>query len=342
MEFVNGRNNFAMTVFVPYDCTNNCPFCTTKCLYKNIMSPEDAEKIISKHLESAEKSSVIQDIVFTGGEPMMDLDMLQRFIKLVPSKNVYINTNLLKENFFSFVKLVNKMPQIKGINVSRHKESPLNEPKNQVEDWCLEAFEKPIRINVVIPADKTLNEVSNFIETVLDRWNGMNATVNFRADYTKMTSEELHSFTSDIPAMLIRHYEFVAHSCCDVCDSLKFYDPAHSQYFTYHRGLEESSINLRTKTIVNDAILMPYVKTTAKGQEPDYGLFYDWNQKTAPEFEELIYDGNGKRRRSSKSAATKTTTKSTTATKSTPATSKTPAYEPPSRGCGFFSTCGHF
>ena len=34
MEYVAGRNNLACTIFVPYDCDNNCPFCTSKWMYR--------------------------------------------------------------------------------------------------------------------------------------------------------------------------------------------------------------------------------------------------------------------------------------------------------------------
>ena len=30
MKYIIGRNNFALTIFIPQDCNNNCPFCTSK------------------------------------------------------------------------------------------------------------------------------------------------------------------------------------------------------------------------------------------------------------------------------------------------------------------------
>ena len=30
MKYIIGRNNFALTIFIPQDCNNNCPICTSK------------------------------------------------------------------------------------------------------------------------------------------------------------------------------------------------------------------------------------------------------------------------------------------------------------------------
>ena len=56
MEYVAGRTNLACTIFVPYDCDNNCPFCTSKWMYRESgmfdleskLKPEDIEKQINK------------------------------------------------------------------------------------------------------------------------------------------------------------------------------------------------------------------------------------------------------------------------------------------------------
>lgn len=36
MEYIKGRTNLSATIFVPYDCKNNCPFCTSKKDYFDI------------------------------------------------------------------------------------------------------------------------------------------------------------------------------------------------------------------------------------------------------------------------------------------------------------------
>ncbi|MEG1594223.1 MAG: 4Fe-4S cluster-binding domain-containing protein, partial [Oscillibacter sp.] len=67
-----------MTIFVPYDCRNNCPFCINKGEYANLEG-FSAEKIC----ESIQRMHAITprcDFVFTGGEPLANLASLQRML----------------------------------------------------------------------------------------------------------------------------------------------------------------------------------------------------------------------------------------------------------------------
>lgn len=303
MNFSVGRENFALTVFVPYDCTHNCPFCTTKCLYKNTIDTQEVNKQICDILSKAASSPIITDIVFTGGEPMADLDALEKFIKLVPKKNVYINTNLLKEGFFRFVKLVNKSANVKGISVSRHCRTEAEEATDQVEDWCIEAFEKNIRVNCVLDHKMKPAEVSDFMEDVLSRWSGKNVTVNFRADYQHVTHDNLHSLDHPLVKQMISGYDYVSRSGCMVCDTMSFVDPVRHVPLTFHRGLQLSSLDMKTMTIVNDAIFMP-------DKDGDWKLFYDWDGKESDEFEGFIFDKKTKtttRKRASSGSASSST-----------------------------------
>ena len=56
-----------VTIFVPYDCCNNCPFCINKAEYAN-NEGFSADKICEsiKYIDSVTPNC---DIVFTGGEP---------------------------------------------------------------------------------------------------------------------------------------------------------------------------------------------------------------------------------------------------------------------------------
>ena len=66
MDVWFGRNNLALTVFVPFDCANNCRFCTSKALYSNSdTSVESVEYQMRRVLN--EFRYPIRDIVFTGG-----------------------------------------------------------------------------------------------------------------------------------------------------------------------------------------------------------------------------------------------------------------------------------
>ena len=75
IEYVVGRSNLALTIFVPYDCPNHCPFCTSKDDYKDT-STFSLDEII-KSIRNIAYLPQITDIVITGGEPFADLKSLQ-------------------------------------------------------------------------------------------------------------------------------------------------------------------------------------------------------------------------------------------------------------------------
>ena len=80
-----------VTVFVPYDCRNNCPFCVNKEEYSDTTGFS-----LDKICESIKTMDAITpycDFVFTGGEPFSNLDSLQKLLDQVPTTHkVYINT----------------------------------------------------------------------------------------------------------------------------------------------------------------------------------------------------------------------------------------------------------
>ena len=82
-----------ITIFVPYNCRNHCPFCINKEEYSH---PEgfSAEKIC-KSIEMMNQITPYCDYVFTGGEPFANLDSLQMMLDKIPETHkVYINTTL--------------------------------------------------------------------------------------------------------------------------------------------------------------------------------------------------------------------------------------------------------
>ena len=78
-----GRTNLALTVFVPYDCQNNCNFCTSKESYKTDKpSVENVKFQLNRFFEDF--NYPIKDVVFTGGEPMSNITVLKDLVKIVP------------------------------------------------------------------------------------------------------------------------------------------------------------------------------------------------------------------------------------------------------------------
>ena len=80
-----------VTVFVPYDCQNHCPFCINKQEYADCTG-FSLEKIIDS-IRTLDAITPRCDFVFTGGEPLADLDALQQMLDAIPTTHkVYINT----------------------------------------------------------------------------------------------------------------------------------------------------------------------------------------------------------------------------------------------------------
>lgn len=93
-----GRNDLSLTVFVPWDCGNNCAFCTTKREYAEIYNDRDLDELcasVARSIAAASTSYAVNNVVFTGGEPFADLPRLAALMGAVaPGKRVFVNTSL--------------------------------------------------------------------------------------------------------------------------------------------------------------------------------------------------------------------------------------------------------
>lgn len=299
-----GRDNLAATIFVPYNCTNNCSFCTSKSMYKNC--PKDGDLIL-KMLDRIINKLDIPDIVITGGEPFSNLNFLQKMIDVIENKNIFINTTLpilypnAENDILNFIK---KNPKITGINVSRHrnsfKEDIINFSPNIFTDELIGKIDKPVKINCVIQ-----DGIS--IPVILDRWSKFkNCRLSLRADYTKITNANLKSLDDDVISTLLLYCSYVSHGGCDVCFDVKF--KYNKLDVSYHKGLEFSSIQIGNTILVNDIII-----------KPNGACYYDWDDKEIPDLLNNIVKYFGKKKTTPKPNVNSTT-------KSTP--------------IGFRSSCG--
>ena len=266
MKYKIGRNNLAATIYVPYDCQNNCPFCTSKKEYSCLKMDENA---VVAALQKLVKNPNIKDIVFTGGEPTANIALLNKMVDIAKYKNVYINTTLPQKNFFGALEILNG-GNVTGVNVSRHGISLEEDEKlfrSIVDDWAFNGINIPVKINVVLTEKNTVEDV----QTCIDRWKDFkNVTVCFRRDFRKTTRETLHSLSGDkILDWLIDNYEFESHTFCDVCDTVSFVGR-----ISFHRGLEHSSLKIGDTVIVNDIIVFP-----------DGFVAYDWDRKPITELQ---------------------------------------------------------
>lgn len=231
------RENLALTVFVPYDCDNACPFCTSKQEYQQ--KTPDYEAVINT-LKPIFKSftavCTIKDVVFTGGEPLADLEKLREMVHLVPDVfDVYINTTLPAKNFKEFREWAVHTPKIKGINVSRHTESYEKDCETLCDIVTDDVFRDmgiPTRINCVV--DRATDRA--FVEAVTDRWQGKNVELSFRLDYRlSQTDLSLHNPYDPIPIWLSEMgFKYLSHTQCNVCDTTIF--GRNGLKTRYHKG----------------------------------------------------------------------------------------------------------
>ena len=112
-----------VTIFVPYDCKNHCPFCINKGEYAD-MTGFSLEKIC-RSIERMDAITPKCDFVFTGGEPFANLESLQVMLDQIPTTHkVYINTTLPVSEHQSEADILafaeRNKHKITCINVSRH------------------------------------------------------------------------------------------------------------------------------------------------------------------------------------------------------------------------------
>ena len=112
-----------VTIFVPYNCHNHCPFCINKAEYEDMTG--FSEEAICRSIRLMDSITPSCDFVFTGGEPFADMESLQRMLDCIPvTHKVYINTTLpvfetqTEDDIVAFTQ--RNRHKITCINVSRH------------------------------------------------------------------------------------------------------------------------------------------------------------------------------------------------------------------------------
>jgi hypothetical protein len=264
-KFVSGRNNLAVTIMVPFDCPNNCPFCESKKEYAKNRPSLDGVVNAVKHIFRDNNTLDIPEVVITGGEPMANILALRKIINANPSdKDIYINTTCVRHNFDECVALVNSDPQIKGVNISRHSTTYEEDCKTLhgiVPDEWLSKFEKSVRINCVIK-----DITHSFFHDVISRWEGKDVELSFREDFNTMTEEELHN-PYTVPFGLLGNVKnYVGNTHCKVCDTTTFLTRK-DMVIRYHKGIKNTLVYLgNDKYEINDIIV-----------RQDGQVFCDWN-----------------------------------------------------------------
>ena len=189
-----------VTVFVPYDCKNNCPFCVNKEEYADCTG--FSLEAIKKSMETMDRLTPYCDFVFTGGEPLANLESLQQMLdKVSLTHKVYINTTLpvsqtqTEEEILAF--LERNKQKITCLNISRHMQHFVQESN----DSLLEKLPVRFRINCVLYKNYPKEQLVPFME----RFRKVHApSIQFRFDYTETTPENLYDMLWNATTRAIR------------------------------------------------------------------------------------------------------------------------------------------
>ncbi|WP_222433680.1 4Fe-4S cluster-binding domain-containing protein [Megasphaera hominis] len=226
-----------VTIFVPYNCRNHCPFCINKAEYAH---PEgfSVEKICAS-IKRMNEITPYCDFVFTGGEPFANLEALQVMLDEIPATHkVYINTTLPVFEFQSeddIVKFTERnKDKITCINVSRHMQHYVVESN----DDLLGRLAVPFRINCVLYKDYPARELVPY----LDRFYKIpGASVQFRFDYTATTPDNLYEEKGD--KILHDLKKIATYTGLDGCRMrCGFHFDYKGMELTYHKTLPYSTI----------------------------------------------------------------------------------------------------
>ena len=225
-----------VTVFVPYDCRNNCPFCINKQEYAD-MTGFSLERICES-IERLDRITPRCDFVFTGGEPMANLESLQIMLDKIPTTHrVFINTTLpvfedqTEDDILRF--FAHNKNKITCVNISRHMQKYVEESPDEL----IARLPVPRRVNCVLYRKYPAEQLPGFVE----RWKGRGVSIQFRYDYTDTTPENLYRTEDDhILHDLKRFFTYRGLYGCRMRNGYHFEHDGVE--ITYHRTLPYSTI----------------------------------------------------------------------------------------------------
>lgn len=200
MEYVTRTGGATVTVFVPYDCQNHCPFCINKDEYKDTSKFNMQEIIRSIRIMSVMTPEC--DFVFTGGEPLANCFELEKMLIAVQQPNtnhkVFINTSLPTTDeigvLSSYLNYWKRSGMITGINVSRH----LNKYVQECDDEIFDLLDFEPRINCVLyNLHLTDKNIKQKLIDFVNRFKDITSYIQFRKDYVVTTPSNLYDEEGD-------------------------------------------------------------------------------------------------------------------------------------------------
>ena len=225
-----------VTVFVPYDCRNHCPFCVNKPEYADCTG-FSVDKIIDS-IKVMDGITPRCDFVFTGGEPFADLNGLQRMMDAIPGTHrIFINTTFPvqpgcgPEEMLTFTE--RNKDKIICINISRHIVKYVEESPDEV----IARIATGKRVNCVLYQDYPSDKLTDYAE----RFRAYHIPIQFRYDYTDTTPENLYEEERDpILQDLKSKFAYMGLDGCRMRNGFHFrYKDLH---LTYHKTLPYSTI----------------------------------------------------------------------------------------------------
>ena len=216
-----------VTVFVPYDCNNHCPFCINKKEYADC-SGFSLDAIL-RSIHTMDEITPRCDFVFTGGEPLADLGSLQKMLDAIPNTHrIFINS---ADEMIAFTE--RNRDKITCINISRHLVKYVEESPDEV----VGRIACPTRINCVLYKNYPAQKLTDYVERFLP----YRIPIQFRYDYTETTPENLYEEEHDkILQDLKKQFTYKGLDGCRMRNGFHFeYKGLH---MTYHKTLPYSTI----------------------------------------------------------------------------------------------------
>lgn len=239
--YMTRQGGATVTVFVPYDCGNHCPFCINKQEYENTEG-FSAEKICQS-IRTLDAITPECDFVFTGGEPLADLPSLQKMLDTIPDGHrIFINTTLPVMRNHSADEVVDFLNANSGkiscVNVSRH----LKKYVVEGSDSLFARLRVPVRINCVLFDRYDETQLREFIS----RFHSIGLPIQFRSDYTQTTPENLYDEAGDpIFKMLSAIAPCSAASGCRIRCNYSF--GSEGPEISYHKTLPYSTMTVESR-----------------------------------------------------------------------------------------------
>lgn len=225
-----------VTVFVPYDCGNHCPFCINKQEYADC-SNFSQEKILES-IRVMDEITPYCDFVFTGGEPLANLEALQQMLDAIPSTHkIYINTTFPVQKQHNAEEMLEftrrNKDKITCMNISRHLVKYVEESPDEI----IGQIACRTRINCVLYRNYPAKDLEQYVQRFLP----YNIPIQFRYDYTETTPENLYEEENDkILQDLKKQFNYKGLEGCRMRNGFHFeYKGLH---MTYHKTLPYSTI----------------------------------------------------------------------------------------------------